>query len=38
MTWAMYLDWYVKSLIVSGVTMMAVAAIGIVVVLMDRRR
>jgi len=38
MTWAMYLDWYIKSLIVSGVTMVAVAALGIIVVLLDKRR
>jgi hypothetical protein len=38
MTWAMYFDWYLKSLIVSGVTMVAVAALGIIVVLMDKRR
>jgi len=38
MTWAMYFDWYLKSLIVSGATMVAVAAIGIIVVLLDKRR
>ena len=38
MTWAMYFDWYIKSLIVSGVTMAAVAAIGIIFVLLDKRR
>jgi|GEM_PF-2959094 len=38
MTWAMYFDWYLKSLIVSAATAALVCILGIILLMLDNRR